>query len=334
MADVAAGTQKTAVSGLWLRLAAYSKISQREHRSHHRKVLQVHEPKPDPRLVTLYREHGTFVPVPSRSPHWLRSRLAGLATMFQHELGYNFSFYIADNDDCENEGARGPNPSSWNWIIVTADGRVIGGLSACWIEPNWHWTWVWVVPSERHAGHTQRCWNMLKAKLPGIEPDPPFSLPIARFFVRTDVPAYIRARCTANSEGIFLMPQATSSVRQPQSLPQPLPSAGPFPLDALGPELAEAAQAINDAVPSAAIARCASAALASASLAASAHVNIKLPTGQAKPVSCWFWSVGESREPGSSIAKEAFAPQRRREEERPEDHPPLVVLVKLRHFCP
>jgi hypothetical protein len=52
---------------------------------------------------------------------------------------------------------------------------------------------------------TLRRWDMLKAKLLGVEPDTPFSPPIARFFAsRTDVSGYFRARCTADfSEGAF-----------------------------------------------------------------------------------------------------------------------------------
>ena len=46
-----------------------------------KKVLQIYEPQPDPRLVALYGEHGAFVPVHDHSPRWLRNRLAGMATM-------------------------------------------------------------------------------------------------------------------------------------------------------------------------------------------------------------------------------------------------------------
>ena len=46
-----------------------------------------------------------------------------------------------------------------------------------------------VSAAERRAAHVQRCWTMLKAKLPEIEPEPPFSYPTAKFFSsRTDLP--------------------------------------------------------------------------------------------------------------------------------------------------
>src|SRR5215831_8039284 len=72
----------------------------------------------------------------------------------------------------------------------------------------------------------------------------------------------------------------------PQPLMRPLPPPEPFPLEALGPELASAAQAIRDFVQSP-LEMCAGAVLASTSFALSAHVNIMLPTGQMKPTSSW-----------------------------------------------
>ena len=98
----------------------------------------------------------------------------------------------------------------------------------------------------------------------------------------------------------------------PQPLMRPLPPPEPFPLEALGPELASAAQAICDVVQSP-IEMCAGAVLASTSFAVSAHVNIKLPTGQTKPVSCWFWCIAESGERKTATDNEAFAPQKQHE---------------------
>jgi hypothetical protein len=181
-----------------------SEEDQRIHRARHREVLRVYEPKPLPTLAALYREHGAFVPVHSYSPRWLRNRLAGLATMFRREVGYEGVPYSADESFLVLK--LNPLTSSWHWIIATPHGRAIGGLSARWrdysdAESCWTWAWVWVIPSERRAGHAQRCWDMLKTKLPGIEPEPPFSPPIARFFAsRTDVPDRIRARCSEPQE--------------------------------------------------------------------------------------------------------------------------------------
>jgi zinc-finger of acetyl-transferase ESCO len=161
----------------------------RLHRARHRKVLQVYEPKPVPLLETLHAQYGEFVPVNEQSPRSLRNRLEGMATMFQRELGFDFSPYSADDDRSE---------PVHHWLIVAADGRAIGGLSARWCvysdaPAQWMWTWAWVIPSERRAGYTQRCWTMLRAAIQRIEPEPPFSYPVAKFFAeREDVSERIR----------------------------------------------------------------------------------------------------------------------------------------------
>ena len=101
---------------------------------------------------------------------------------------------------------------------------------------------------------------------------------------------------------------------------RPLPPPEPFPLEALGPELASAAQAICDVVQSP-IEMCAGAVLASTSFAVSAHVSIKLPTGQTRPTSCWFWCVAELGERKTATDDQAFAPQKQHEKqlrERPQ----------------
>ena len=105
----------------------------------------------------------------------------------------------------------------------------------------------------------------------------------------------------------------------PQPLMRPLPPPEPFPLEALGPELASAAQAICDVVQSP-IEMCAGAVLASTSFAVSAHVSIKLPTGQTRPTSCWFWCVAESGERKTATDDQAFAPQKQHEKQLRERH--------------
>ena len=100
----------------------------------------------------------------------------------------------------------------------------------------------------------------------------------------------------------------------PQPLMRPLPPPEPFPLEALGPELASAARAIRDVVQSP-IEMCAGAVLASTSFAVSAHINIKLPTGQTKPASCWFWCIAESGERKTATDDQAFAPQKQHEQQ-------------------
>src|SRR5262249_59990906 len=116
----------------------------------------------------------------------------------------------------------------------------------------------------------------------------------------------------------------------PQPLMRPLPPPEPFPLEALGPELASAAQAICDIVQSP-IVMCAGAVLASTSFAVSAHVNIKLPTGQTKPVSCWFWCIAESGERKTATDDQAFAPQKQREQHLHARHEVELKDYEVRH---
>jgi hypothetical protein len=64
----------------------------------------------------------------------------------------------------------------------------------------------------------QRCWTMLRAKMPEIEPLPPFSLPAARFFAaRDDISDRVRAFAlqSLKSEG--------SGIRQPKMSPKEKP---------------------------------------------------------------------------------------------------------------
>ena len=119
-------------------------------------------------------------------------------------------------------------------------------------------------------------------------------------------------------------------VAGPQPLMRPLPPSEPFPLKALGLELAGAAQAICDVVQSP-IEMCAGAVLASTSFAVSAHVNIKLPTGQTKPVSCWFWCIAESGERKTATDDQAFAPQKQREQHLHARHEVELKDYEVRH---
>jgi hypothetical protein len=150
-----------------------SPADRRLHRTRHRSVLDVYEPKADAQLTALYHVHGAHIPLDA-APRRLCNRLARMASMFRREFGYDFApFHAAEKNDARSR----------HWLIVTPDGRPIGGFSARQDTPaQWAWTWVWVIPAERRQGHTRRVWQTLTAAVPAIEPDPPFSPPIARFF--------------------------------------------------------------------------------------------------------------------------------------------------------
>jgi len=81
----------------------------------------------------------------------------------------------------------------------------------------------------------------------------------------------------------------------PRPLIRELPPADPFPIDALGDVLAPAARAIQDRV-QAPVAMCAQSVLAAATLATQGHADIQLPTGQIKPLSSYYISIGVTGE--------------------------------------
>jgi hypothetical protein len=163
----------------------------RLHRTHHRKVLAVFEPQPMPTLIASYAAHGQFVPVDMFTPRPVRQRLEKMAYFFRRELHFDFPPYSADECDVFREPAH-------HWLIVSPDGRPIGGLSVRWriysdAPPNWVWAWAWVIPSERRRGYVRRCWEFLKPRSPDIEPELPLSYPVAKFFAeRSDVPEHVR----------------------------------------------------------------------------------------------------------------------------------------------
>jgi hypothetical protein len=100
---------------------------------------------------------------------------------------------------------------------------------------------------------------------------------------------------------------------QPLPLMRPLPPPEPFPIDALGPGLSDAARGIADIV-QAPIEMCAGAVLGSASLAVSAHIDVELPTGEIKPASLFLIPLAESGERKTTVDGHAFAAQQRWEQ--------------------
>jgi hypothetical protein len=101
----------------------------------------------------------------------------------------------------------------------------------------------------------------------------------------------------------------------PRPLYRELPPADPFPIDALGTILRAAARAIHDRV-QAPLAICAQSVLAAATLAAQGHADILLPigsSGQAKPTSDNFITLGDTGERKTACDVEALWPVRKRE---------------------
>jgi hypothetical protein len=86
-----------------------------------------------------------------------------------------------------------------------------------------------------------------------------------------------------------------------------------YPVDALGKTLADAAKAINAKI-QAPESICAQSVLAAATLAVQAHADVELPTGQLRPLSCFFMTIAASGMRKSSCDMEALLPISAREE--------------------
>jgi hypothetical protein len=92
----------------------------------------------------------------------------------------------------------------------------------------------------------------------------------------------------------------------PRPLMRELPPADPFPIKALGDVLGDAALAIHDRI-QAPHAICGQSVLATAMLAVQGHVDVRLPTGQTRPLSEYFVTVAQSGERKTSVDREATA---------------------------
>lgn len=118
-------------------------------------------------------------------------------------------------------------------------------------------------------------------------------------------------------------------VNAPLPLFPPLPSAAPYPIDALG-ALAPAARAIVCKVqlpPSIA----AQSVLAAAALAAQAHADVVLPYGQTRPLSLFFATVVGSGDRKSTADTEAMWPIAKRAQTLRDDYQIELTDWKINH---
>lgn len=128
--------------------------------------------------------------------------------------------------------------------------------------------------------------------------------PIAKISFANSTP--LRA-LDAQSQNIVLAKRA-----RPLPLSRAMPDAEPFPIGDLGELLGPAATAIHD-LTQAPIEICAQSTLAVAALATQSHADVVLPTGHAKPLSCFFLTIAASGERKTAVDTEALRPVRERE---------------------
>jgi Protein of unknown function (DUF3987) len=105
----------------------------------------------------------------------------------------------------------------------------------------------------------------------------------------------------------------------PRPLTREIAPATPFPVEALGKVLGNAAKAIQDRT-QAPMAIGAQSVLATAALAVQGHANVLLPTRQKRPLSLYMITIAESGERKTSCDLEATWPIERYEERLREEH--------------
>jgi Protein of unknown function (DUF3987) len=107
-----------------------------------------------------------------------------------------------------------------------------------------------------------------------------------------------------------------------------LGEAAPFPIDALGPELAKAARGIASKV-QAPLAIAAQSVLAAASLVAQAHADIQMPFGQSRPLSLFLITIASSGDRKTSTDTEALWPIRKREAALADEYDQQLPLWRI-----
>ncbi|MEY9189155.1 YfjI family protein [Bradyrhizobium ottawaense] len=104
-----------------------------------------------------------------------------------------------------------------------------------------------------------------------------------------------------------------NAAERPLPLIRQAQPAAAFPVEALGPVLADAAVALHEHVQSP-LAMCSQAVLAAATLAVQGHADVELASGQIKPVSNFFLTVAASGERKTATDQRALGPVRKHEE--------------------
>src|SRR5262249_44839580 len=107
----------------------------------------------------------------------------------------------------------------------------------------------------------------------------------------------------------------------PRPLMREMSPPDPFPAEALGLVLANAAVGIQDGT-RAPIGICGQSVMAAATLATQAHADVRLPTGQLRPLSNFFATVAVTGERKTAADAEALWPIRKREEALREQYDP------------
>jgi hypothetical protein len=129
-----------------------------QHRRHHRKVVAVTDPKPDPRVAAAVAS-GWDGRVDKTSPQWMHTAVYGRAKLFKREFHYDFVHWSPN-------GEREADVVGFLFTDPMEDGRIVG---ACCFRLRdradgskiWSMDWVWLAPGARRTG-------LLNARWPGF----------------------------------------------------------------------------------------------------------------------------------------------------------------------
>ena len=116
----------------------------------------------------------------------------------------------------------------------------------------------------------------------------------------------------------------SNAIEAPRPLSREIPPAKEFPVEALGPMLADTAAAIHR-VTRAPLTICCQSVLATASFCVQGHLDVVLPTGDAKPASEFFITIAESGERKTSADERALQGVRQRESQLREEFAELYL---------
>jgi Protein of unknown function (DUF3987)/Toprim domain len=137
-------------------------------------------------------------------------------------------------------------------------------------------------------------------------------------------------RSMVNAATVANVATVASALIEPLPLFPPLSEPEPYPVDALGATISQAAKAIASKaqVPTAMAAQ---SVLAAASLAACAHADVMMPYGQGRPLSLFFATVAASGDRKSTADNEALWPIHKREKDLREANAEDVKKWKIEH---
>jgi Protein of unknown function (DUF3987) len=127
---------------------------------------------------------------------------------------------------------------------------------------------------------------------------------------RADVEKLLAGARTKWGEETFDEVDESAPVESPMPLLRELPPATPFPIDALGKTLGDAARGIADII-QAPLPMCGQSVLGASALAVQAHVDVELPTQQVRPTSLYLLSIGQTGDRKTACDEEALWPVRK-----------------------